>query len=148
MRKSPTKPKKRPLTKTCKKCGLDKPHHWMNTAGRYRHRCHDCHSEYNRLYRMKPENKRRHAANVQEGKQKRKRTIKTHLVESKGGQCRICGLKDKCLSVYDFHHRDPKQKDKNIKICQAEYLTKQLLREVGKCDLLCANCHRRVHWVE
>ena len=60
-----------------------------------------------------------------------------------------CGLEDKCVVIYDFHHRDPKTKIKNIgELLQSRNslnMSKKLLEELDKCDLLCANCHRRKH---
>jgi hypothetical protein len=75
---------------------------------------------------------------------KKRKNYKQILVEYKGGKCEICGY-DKCIEALDFHHKDPTQKDFNIsasKICNIETLKK----EVDKCMLLCANCHREIHY--
>jgi len=47
-------------------------------------------------------------------------------------------------SVYEFHHRDPNEKDFTIGNC----LNKRwetIKSELDKCDLVCANCHRLGH---
>ena len=46
-----------------------------------------------------------------------------------------------------FHHRDPKQKEFNV----AEWYRKggsieKLEEEIGKCDVLCCNCHSKRHY--
>lgn len=64
------------------------------------------------------------------------------LVEYKGGKCEECGY-DKCNAALDFHHRDPFQKDFTISTSRKRTLD-ELKKEVDKCSLLCANCHREV----
>lgn len=55
-----------------------------------------------------------------------------------------CGEAD--LRCLDFHHRDPK-----IKTCQAfecvdrGWSIARIMTEIAKCDLICANCHRKEH---
>lgn len=53
--------------------------------------------------------------------------------------CQICNEKD--FNCLDFHHIDGK--DYNIRHKQGSY--KMVLRELKKCCVLCANCHRKVH---
>jgi len=64
-------------------------------------------------------------------------------VELLGGKCSICGLVDN-PAVYDFHHRDPKEKD--VGISQAKSWA-AIEKELEKCDLVCSNCHRKLHIV-
>jgi 5-methylcytosine-specific restriction endonuclease McrA len=79
-----------------------------------------------------------------------KKEVKKLAVEYKGGKCVLCGLTDDCYEVYDFHHRDPAQKDVSISVLikklQCSTLTDPLKLELDKCDMLCSNCHRRVHF--
>ena len=67
-------------------------------------------------------------------------------MEYKGNECQICGYdKIKYLSAFDFHHRDPSQKDFSLAskgICKSY---KTLIKEVDKCDLLCGRCHQEIH---
>jgi len=73
---------------------------------------------------------------------------KIFLVELKGGRCEKCGY-DKSMSALDFHHVDPAEK--RFGICQACLIFSDLsfkelvIPEVGKCRLLCSNCHREEH---
>ena len=51
--------------------------------------------------------------------------------------------------VLDFHHRDPEEKEIHMGNCIRIGWSKQrILKEVKKCDVLCANCHRELHWLE
>lgn len=61
-----------------------------------------------------------------------------------GGRCQKCGY-HKCLDALEFHHRNPKRKKENI---GNWYMWKwsKLKHELNKCDLLCSNCHRELHW--
>lgn len=79
----------------------------------------------------------------------RQRAIKHRLVEYKGGKCEKCGY-DKCEGALDFHHRNPEEKDFSLaQIHLSDKITMEMLfREVDKCDLLCANCHREEHYID
>jgi hypothetical protein len=49
----------------------------------------------------------------------------------------------------DFHHRDPGTKDGAIGHMLNDFTSKELiLAEMKKCDVLCANCHRKHHHEE
>lgn len=71
----------------------------------------------------------------------RKRT-KIKLVEYKGGKCERCGY-NKCLGALDFHHLDPNEKDFGIGGVTKSF--DKMKKEVDKCILVCANCHREIH---
>ena len=76
----------------------------------------------------------------------RVREVKLKMIEYKGGSCQKCGLtiKKSHYSVFDFHHRDPKEKDVNF--AKIKYQKWEVIqKEIDKCDLLCANCHRLEH---
>lgn len=65
------------------------------------------------------------------------------LLDARAGGCGRCGEKDPaCL---DFHHRNGKA-DKEGHIGEfRKFGTQRLLAEIAKCDVLCANCHRKYH---
>lgn len=71
--------------------------------------------------------------------------VKEELVRYKGGKCEICGY-NKCLGALDFHHLDPNQKDFNISNSKIYKNLDILKEEVDKCILVCANCHREIHY--
>jgi hypothetical protein len=69
---------------------------------------------------------------------------KLEAIQYKGGECNKCKQKFH-YSVYDFHHREPKEKDCDwVKLRLKSW--KSVLLELDKCDLLCANCHRITHY--
>ncbi len=140
--KSPTKPKRPPLVKICKRCGDESPHSWDNTNNRYRHICKSCHNNYNRDYRKTPKYKQTKV----KYQSRRNREFKRFLVDLLGGKCQRCGLQSECDAIYDFHHPDPSKKE--FTISQIRQTTKRVIKEAQKCELLCANCHRREHWAK
>lgn len=62
-------------------------------------------------------------------------------------KCEICGeCHPACI---DFHHKDSSKKDFEISKAVAKGFTKErVLEEIEKCQILCANCHRKLHWDE
>lgn len=70
--------------------------------------------------------------------------LKEKLVEYKGGKCEICGY-NKCINALEFHHLDPSEKDFGISNGNAIAFEKAK-KEVDKCILVCANCHREIHF--
>ena len=56
--------------------------------------------------------------------------------------CVDCGLVEPCVTEFD--HRDPKEKSRNVSsLLRDGYAWKVVLAEIKKCDVRCANCHRR-----
>ena len=73
----------------------------------------------------------------------RKRT-KERLVKAFDGKCCICGI-DKIYAL-DFHHLDPSQKEFTLGSVRGSIKGwDSLVKEVEKCVLVCANCHRGYH---
>lgn len=73
-----------------------------------------------------------------------RRRTKARLVALFGGRCMRCGYDDH-LPALVFHHRDPSSKSFAISVDGVPRAWHRLIEEAGKCDLLCANCHREVH---
>ena len=73
-----------------------------------------------------------------------KRMLKKYLAmmhELKINGCAICGY-DKCDRALDFHHVNPE--DKKFQIRVTHMSNKNLIAEITKCILLCANCHMEI----
>ena len=73
----------------------------------------------------------------------KRRRNKIDLVKYKGGKCVKCGY-DKCIDALEFHHIDNEDKDFGISSGDTKSL-ETLKKEVDKCILVCANCHREIH---
>lgn len=60
-------------------------------------------------------------------------------------RCQRCGETDPaCL---DLHHRDPKAKVMTVSyMVNHGWSWERVQEEVAKCDVLCANCHRKAHY--
>jgi hypothetical protein len=69
--------------------------------------------------------------------------VKLRLVEAFGGRCGLCGY-DRCIRNLVFHHLDPSAKDFAITSKRIPGWA-NLIVEVRKCVMLCANCHGEVH---
>ena len=76
-------------------------------------------------------------------KKERIRNYKKELVKILGGKCQKCGY-NKCLAAIDFHHN--KTKENSISSMFSRCSKEKILKEAGKCSLLCANCHREIHY--
>lgn len=71
---------------------------------------------------------------------------KLRAISLLGGVCVDCKLSfSEC--VYDFHHLNPKEKEFSpAHIFNLKWET--ILKEISKCVLLCANCHRLRHHLD
>ncbi len=64
----------------------------------------------------------------------------------KGGSCSICGYPGSRAgspAAFDFHH--PNVDEKDFAISDRMTSWRAIERELAKCVLLCATCHREVH---
>jgi len=80
---------------------------------------------------------------------KRNRTkVKKWLEEFKNTlSCIKCG--ENHPACLDFHHRDPSNKEYTISYMLAgTFSLEKLKKEIEKCDVLCSNCHRKLHYDE
>lgn len=126
--------------KTCSRCGnlksLDSFATRNTTKNTYQSWCRQCFTDYDR---------ERYHDGDKERKDRNKQAIFERAQEivwnALDSGCLVCGESDKM--VLEFDHRDPSEKETNISILiRCSNLTK-LNNELSKCDVLCANCHRR-----
>ncbi len=75
---------------------------------------------------------------------KRRRKLKSMAVELNGGSCQVCGY-DKYIGALDFHHLSEKNKGFDLSTRGLTRSWAKIKEEVGKCMLVCANCHREIH---
>lgn len=79
---------------------------------------------------------------LQEQRQQLRGWLRTIKVERGCSRC-----PENHPAVLIFHHRDPSKKEYDIvKMVRAKMPKEKILKEIEKCDVMCANCHRKLHW--
>ena len=107
---------------------------------KYREYMKEYHKKYDAIYYQK--NRDRHLKQ----KKERRKMIRTWFVTEI-----LPGLKCKCgedhWACLEFHHRNPEEKEYTISyLCHSSLGKKRILKEIEKCDVMCANCHRKYHY--
>ena len=69
---------------------------------------------------------------------------KIKAIKYLGGSCKICNE----LNIFKltFHHRDPNEKEFQFSVSGKDKRWSIIKSELDKCDLLCQNCHREIHF--
>lgn len=77
----------------------------------------------------------------------RRENNKAEYILLKGGKCEICGFEynGENAACFDFHHENPEEKEYNPSIA-IRLRREKALKELEKCQLVCANCHRLIHY--
>ena len=90
-------------------------------------------------------NKKRHNENARKNTARYRLELNRYVFKYKQSHpCETCGESDPCC--LQFHHRDPSKKDLAIsRAAQYVWSLDRLEKEIEKCDVLCANCHAKVH---
>lgn len=78
----------------------------------------------------------RRTVRLAQGKRKR-------AVDLLGGACVECGYNQYLCSL-DMHHTDPQEKDPSFSSWR-NWSWCRIVKELGKCILLCKNCHAATH---
>jgi len=73
-----------------------------------------------------------------------RRKTKTRMVAAFGRKCCICN-KEYPQEIFEFHHLDPDEKLFSIGSVKS-ISWDRLVRELRKCVMVCANCHRLVEY--
>ena len=118
---------KRVITKHCKGCDRDKPRtaeHFHRAGRGFQALCKPCYlSRYSG----------QHVGRVRELKD--------------GQPCMDCGERFP-FYVLDYDHRpDEIKKGEIARMASGSYKWETILAEIAKCDLICANCHRKRTWL-
>jgi hypothetical protein len=76
---------------------------------------------------------------------KRKREIKQWFQKYKSGlKCKACG--ENHPAIIDFHHTGEEKEHGISKMVAEGYSIERITEELNKCEILCSNCHRKVHF--
>jgi len=131
------------MLKLCIKCGESKDRdlfNWKNEElGRKHSSCKECHVRYRRKHYL--DNRDKYISKAlkwnSEQRFKLQRIVLRYL---KDHRCIDCNEND--VLVLDFDHRNSKIKSisEMVKSCCS---VERVVAEIKKCDVRCANCHRR-----
>ena len=73
-----------------------------------------------------------------------RRNLKLRAIAYKGGKCNCCTRVYEPY-MFDFHHVDAENKDFSVGVDGSTRSWERVKKELDKCILLCANCHREEH---
>jgi hypothetical protein len=130
-------------TKICTNCNIEKladDFSWRNKNNGTKHSsCKECYKEI----------RKKNYANNKDYYLKKNKRIRDNNNEwykeyKKGKSCVICNESESvCL---DFHHINGEDKTHLVsKMRYNTYSKETMKKEIEKCIILCANCHRKVH---
>ncbi len=128
-------------THICQHCHQEKPITEFSKRANGDHRCKVCSNAFSRrsYYRNRERNIQKAAERARKKYQINKMNIYAYK-EQHG--CKYCPEKDPvCL---DFHHPD-KNKEYEIGNRHMSHKWEKLLLEILKCEVVCSNCHRKLH---
>lgn len=84
---------------------------------------------------------------IQEGNKRVLQALKQTIIDAKIGKSCSCG--ESHIACLDFHHREGEVKLSGIsEIPTKGWSQKRLKSEIAKCDIICSNCHRKLHYEE
>lgn len=117
---------------------------WKNKALNKKHsQCKECEKQADKKH-YQESLKRRESVRATTDFQKQRNIELVENAKQKG--CQKCG--DMRKYVLDFHHINSETKINDIAHMIKSSSEKTLLQEIDKCVLLCANCHRELHFLE
>ena len=133
-------------TKKCNRCHIIKDiSQFSINKGRYdglQSFCRECNSKYLKEHYKK--NKKYYINKAAKLKDKTRRFVQNIKNES---ECKLC--KENHPACLVFHHNDPNKKDIDVsRTVVSCWSTKRIKQEIKKCTILCANCHRKLHYEE
>ena len=134
------------MTKICSRCKkeLSVENFFKQPDGKYgvTSKCRTCSAFLQKEYINN--NRDKHRTTRRKYENKRNLQGKQKAIEYKGGKCSVCGYA-KCINALEFHHINPGEK--GLSISSSGYKNwKKIQAELDKCILVCANCHREIHY--
>lgn len=115
-------------------------HKNKSKKGGLQNKCKKCQKAYDSLYYQK------HKGKFSEYNRRHRKEIKDYLDRLKSySSCLNCP--EDHIATLEFHHRDPRKKDISVALAAAQgWSLERVKKEVEKCNILCANCHRKLHY--
>ena len=132
------------MTKICTKCKCEKD--VLSFSQRAKSKdglaswCRDCFKLYweKRYYEKHELYRKSHNTSREKLREQYARKVFKYL---ENNPCVNCGESDPI--VLEFDHRDRNDKIESVSVMTRNSSWKRIEKEIGKCDVLCANCHRR-----
>lgn len=120
--------------RVCSSCDKSYKHYGQRSS-----LCKPCKRSYDREYYKTKVDK---VKKVELNKQRKLGIYKKLKDFCKDNPCKSCGEDD--YVVLDFDHIDREDKSYGIsEMVRLGFSWENILKELGKCQVLCANCHRR-----
>lgn len=85
----------------------------------------------------------KHKQKILKKRRNQRKNFRIDFKKMLGGKCAFCGY-CRCFAALEFHHIKS-DKASNISTLIKNDSEQKILKEIKKCILLCANCHREVH---
>jgi len=132
-------------TKICNHCLQEKDEEEFNwrykSLGVRNSTCRECAVEFNRKY-YQGTFQEKHLEQVRDRKKAVREMAQDFVLDYlQEHPCEECGETD--IRVLEFHHIG--QKDKAIvTLVSGGYSVERIQEEIAKCQVLCANCHRKI----
>lgn len=131
-------------TRGCPDCGVDKPIHEFAFAdrktGRRQYRCRSCHAAKRREHYL--QNRNDYVTwSMRQVRTKRDEQVRLVHDYLRAHPCVDCGETN--IAMLEFDHVDRMTKSMEVSIMLGRRSWARILEEIGKCDVRCANCHRR-----
>ena len=133
------------MDKLCTKCGavksLEEFNYKIKAKQKYQAHCKVCTRHYLKTH---------YANNTSYYKKKARKHTKRYIMQARqavyefklSNPCSTCGEPDP--RVLEFNHIQPSEKSHNVsEMVKAGYSKGAIVKEIYKCEVLCANCHRR-----
>jgi hypothetical protein len=103
--------------------------------------CRDCAHGFNKKYFEGPA-KERHLQQVRERKEMARQVARDFVYKYLSKHpCEDCGESD--VRVLEFHHIGDKDMAVGAMV-SGGYSVDRIMQEIGRCRVLCANCHRKI----
>lgn len=131
------------FSKICTQCNKRKPLSEFRKNGKgLMSKCKPCQYEYTKAHNKV--NAKRYQKYYRKAAKKAYQRGQEFFNRHKGlVGCQKCG--EKRYWVLDYHHTDPNTKDRPITYYKSLSMSK-LKDEIRNCIVLCANCHRDLHY--
>ena len=131
------------MKKTCGICKEEKDISAFSKANNkkcgYQSKCKECQKEYHKGHYLRNKDKYIEKAKVRRLELSEWwRSYKSTLT------CNRCP--ESHVACLHFHHTDPSEKEGNISSKLNHWSKERIMKEVAKCEVLCANCHAKEHF--